>query len=267
MTDSASKLPQIQVEHVSLAPVLFRSIKPKRGKLPELSGDLLLDNVSFQVFRGDRIAIVGASGAGKTTLLRVLNRLNEPTSGVIYLNGQPYASIPVVQLRRQIVLVLQESKLLGMTVQEAIAYPLRLRGIGQQEIQQRVALWMERLHLPLEWSDRTEQQLSVGQRQLVAIARALVTNPTVLLLDEPTSALDVNRIGQLFEILNDLNQHQQTTILMVNHQLALAQQFATRMLFLQDGKVISDQQAEAIDWHQLEQHLKQAEQAHSEEWD
>lgn len=267
MTDSPSQSPHIQVEHVSLAPVLFRSVKPKiKGSL-ELSGDLLLDDVSFRVFSGDRIAVIGPSGAGKTTLLRVLNRLSEPTSGTLYLNGQPYRSIPVVQLRQQIGLVLQESKLLGMMVQDAIAYPLKLRGVPQQEIQTRVAEWMERLHIPMEWCDRTEQQLSVGQRQLVAIARALVTNPAILLLDEPTSALDVGRIQQVFEVLTHLSQQQQTSILMVNHQLDLAQQFSNRVLHLQAGKVISDNASKTVDWQLLAQSLRQAEQSQVKEWE
>ena len=265
MTHSPSALPQIRLEQVSLTPTLYRSIQVKRGDLPEMNHYLLQD-VSFELFAGDRLAIVGASGAGKTTLLRVLNRLSEPTSGQLYLNGQPYSTIPVVKLRQQVVSVLQESKLLGMTVQEAIAYPLRLRGIPAQEIAARVAAWTERLRIPLDWSDRTEHQLSVGQRQLVAIARALVTEPPVLLLDEPTSALDVGRVQHLFDVLMDLNQHQQVTIVMVNHQLDLAQRFCDRMLYLHQGKVMADQAASNVDWSELEQHLKMTEQTQTEEW-
>ncbi|MDX2241174.1 MAG: ATP-binding cassette domain-containing protein [Leptolyngbyaceae cyanobacterium bins.302] len=265
MTHS-SDLPQIRAEEICFAPNLFRSIKLKGKELPLLDANLLLQDVSFDVFAGDRIALVGASGAGKTTLLRLLNRLSEPTAGRLYLNGRPYAALPPMQLRQQVVMMLQESKLLGMTVQEAIAYPLQLRGMDKQAIQQRVGDWMERLRVPLEWRDRTEQQLSVGQRQLVAIARALITEPAILLLDEPTSALDAGRTQQVFETLIELNQQQQTTILMVNHQLEQAQQLATRVLHLHQGKLVGDEAAITVDWARLGHSLKTAEQEQAAEW-
>lgn len=266
MTHS-SPLPQIQAKHISLAPNLFRSIKLKRKDLPPVDGNLLLQDVSFEVSPGDRIAVVGASGAGKTTLLRLLNRLNEPTTGMFYLNGQAYAQIPPVQLRQQVMLMLQESKLLGLPVQETIAYPLHLRGMAKKEIQQRVGEWMDRLRIPTEWHDRTEQQLSVGQRQLVAIARALAAQPPILLLDEPTSALDVGRIQQVMETLMNLNQHDQTTILMVSHQLELAEQLATRVLHLEQGKLVGDEPAISVDWAALKRRLKVVEQEQAEEWE
>ncbi|MDX2231141.1 MAG: ATP-binding cassette domain-containing protein [Leptolyngbyaceae cyanobacterium bins.349] len=266
MMEVAATLPQIRVQQVCLAPMLFRSMRPKQGDRAEMAGHLLLQDVSFEVFPGDRLAIVGASGAGKTTLLRILNRLSEPTTGTLFLHGNPYPTIPVVKLRQQIVYVLQESKLLGMTVQEALAYPLRLRGVPGKEIEAQVREWLERLRIPLEWRDRTEQQLSVGQRQLVAIARALVTQPPVLLLDEPTSALDVGRIQHLFEVLTDLSQRQQMTIVMVNHQLDLAQRWCDRVLYLQHGQLLADKASADMDWSQLEQHLKMTEQTQTEEW-
>jgi len=266
MTISSAQSPQLQAEGVSYAPRLFRSIKLKKNDLPETAAHLLHD-LSFEVFPGDRIALVGASGSGKTTLLRLLNRLSEPTSGKLYWQGEPYTAIPTVQLRQQIVLVLQESKLLNMTVQDAIAYPLILRGTGKKEITQRVGEWMERLRIPLEWRDRSEHQLSVGQRQLVAIARALVTEPALLLCDEPTAALDVGRVHHLLEVFNDLSQTRQTTVIMVNHQLDLAKQFATRVLRLQNGTLATNQPATATDWATLEQQLKQVEQEQASEWE
>ena len=102
----------------------------------------LLKDISFTVERSDRVAIVGTSGAGKTSLLRLLNKLSSPTSGRIYLDNQEYDKIPVIQLRKEVTLVLQDSKLLGMSVVEAIAYPLKLRGIKAAEIQQRCEYWI-----------------------------------------------------------------------------------------------------------------------------
>ena len=227
----------------------------------------LLKNISFEVPAGDRIAIIGPSGAGKTSLLRLLNRLREPIAGSIYLENQDYRQIPVIQLRQQVTLVPQESKLLGMTVQEALAYPLVLRGLPRAEIQQRLSYWLEQLHIPEDWLGRTEVQLSVGQRQLVAIARALVIQPKILLLDEPTSALDAGRASYLVQVLTQLASSSQTTILMVNHQLELAQMFCTRVLYLQHGQLLQDApNSLALDWAKLRETLIQAEAQATEEW-
>ncbi len=227
----------------------------------------LLKDISFEVFRSDRIAVVGPSGAGKTSLLRLLNRLSEPTAGSVYLENQDYRQIPVIQLRQQVTLVLQESKLLGMTVQEALAYPLVLRGLPRSQIQQRLGYWIEQLHIPAEWLNRTELQLSVGQRQLVAIARALVIQPKILLLDEPTSALDAGRAFHLVQVLTQLASSSQTTIFMVNHQLELAQMFCTRVLHLEHGQLIQDApNSSQMDWAKLRETLIQAEDLAAEEW-
>ncbi|MDM9380923.1 ATP-binding cassette domain-containing protein [Chlorogloeopsis sp. ULAP01] len=226
----------------------------------------ILQDISFEVFEGDRIAIVGPSGAGKTHLLRLLNRLSEPTSGKIYLDNQEYNQIPVLQLRSQVILVPQESKLLGMTVKEALAYPLVLRGLPKQTIQQRVSNWIEQLHIPNDWLGRTEVQLSAGQRQLVAIARALTIQPQILLLDEPTSALDAATTSRVMHILTQQAQSHKTTILMVNHQLEIAQVFCTRLLHLVQGGLLVNQSASSVDWNKLRESLIQAEAEANEEW-
>lgn len=227
----------------------------------------LLRDVSFEISKGDRICLLGASGAGKTSLLRLLNRLSEPSAGTIYLEAQNYRSIPVIQLRQQIVLVQQESKLLGMTVKQALAYPLSLRGLDKAQIQQRILHWSDQLHLPNEWLDRTEVQLSVGQRQTVAIARALVTQPKILLLDEPTSALDAGRASQLLQVLTNLAATGETIIVMVNHQLELAQTFCQRVLYLQHGQLIQDlPNTPQFDWVGLKNNLVQTEMKAAEDW-
>jgi D-methionine transport system ATP-binding protein len=242
---------KLRLEQVSL----FAKLKTQ-GKSNQL-GYPILQEISFDAFEGECIAIVGASGAGKSYLFRLLNRLSEPTSGKMYLENQEYRQIPVLQLRSLVTLVPQESKLLGMTVKEAIAYPLILRGLPKQTIQQRVSHWIEQLQIPDEWFGRTEVQLSVGQRQLVALARALVIQPKILLLDEPTSALDASRADHLIKILNQLAQTEQTTVLMINHQLELAQKFCTRLLYLQQGRLLVDQKASDINWVNLREKLTQ----------
>lgn len=237
-----------------------------KAPIGSLEKPYLLEDLSFAIKPGDRVAVVGPSGAGKTSLLRLLNRLSEPTHGNIYLNDRDYRQIPVIQLRQQVTLVLQETKLLGMTVQQALGYPLVLRNVSSQEIQKRVNDWRERLHIPAEWLGRTELQLSVGQRQLVAIARALVGQPEVLLLDEPTSALDAGRSEALLQTLLELTRTQNTTILMVNHQLELAEKFCNRVLYLQQGKLLEDMPAAEINWDRLRQNLVAAEARQMEEW-
>ncbi len=247
---------QIRLEQVNL----FAKLKP------QLQGYPILQDISFGVFPGDRIAIVGTSGAGKTSLLRLINRLCEPTRGKIYLGNQEYSQIPTIQLRQEITLGLQESKLLGMTVGEALAYPLFLRGWSQAKIQPRINHWIEQLHIPTEWLTRTELQLSTGQRQLVAIARALVIQPQVLLLDEPTSALDAGTAANLMQVLIQLNQTHQTTILMVNNQLDLARVFCTRLLYLEQGQLLTNQTASEINWINLKKQLTESETQATQEW-
>jgi D-methionine transport system ATP-binding protein len=263
-----SQSAQIHVEQVSLASkgiaALGKTVKP--DELPP-GAYYLLQGISFEVFPGDRIAIVGPSGAGKTSLLRLLNRLNDPFQGNIYLEGKNIQQIPVLQLRKEVTMVLQESKLLDMKVQDALFYPLLLRGLPRPAIQQRVTEWLERLHIPSEWLERTEVQLSLGQRQLVAIARALVIQPKVLLLDEPTSALDAGRGTHVMNVLAELAQSRQTSILMVNHQLDMARQFCNRVIYLQKGKLLQDAPATVVNWQTLQETLVQAEIQEAQEWE
>jgi D-methionine transport system ATP-binding protein len=226
----------------------------------------ILTDISFEVFKGDRICLIGPSGAGKTSLLRLLNRLSEPTSGAIYLENQDYQKIPVIELRRQVMLVPQEPKLLGMTVREALAYPLVLQQLPKRQIEERLEIIREQLHVPADWLERTELQLSVGQRQLVGIARALVIQPKILLLDEPTSALDAGTASHVLGVLADLAVKGKMAIVMVNHQLDMAQLFCTRILYLQEGQLLQNAPVIQIDWKQLRETLVQAEAQASQEW-
>jgi D-methionine transport system ATP-binding protein len=208
------------------------------------------------------VGLIGPSGSGKTSLLRLLNRLSELTTGAIYLQGQEIRQINVLTLRQQVMLVPQEPKLLGMTVQAALAYPLVLRGVSQSIIQQRLQHWMQQLGMTDDWLQRGELQLSVGQRQLVSIGRALMTEPQILLLDEPTSALDLGRIEQLMQVLVKSEQ----TLIIATHQLELVQRFCDRLLWLEEGELVQNLEVAGVDWDKLRETFKRQEQATASEW-
>jgi D-methionine transport system ATP-binding protein len=250
---------KLKLEQVNLFAKL-KTLKSNQQGYP------ILQDISFEVTKGEFIAIIGLTGAGKTSLLRLINRLDEPSSGKIYLENQEYRQIPILELRANVTLVAQESKLLGMTVTQALAYPLVLRGLAKQTIQQRVSYWIEQLHIPNDWLGKTEVQLSAGQRQLIALARALVIQPKILLLDEPTSSLDIGTAERLMQVLTQLTQNHQTTILMVNHQLELAQMSCTRLLHLHQGRLLANQKALSVDWVNLRSCLTQAQTQADEEW-
>lgn len=222
----------------------------------------ILKDIAFQIKKRDRVAVLGTSGSGKTSLLRLLNRLSEPTTGNLFFAGTPYEKLSVISLRQQVVLVPQEPKLLGMTVGETLAYPLTLQNLSKADINHRIATYCDRLQIPESWYDKTELQLSLGQRQLVTIARGLIMEPQVLLLDEPTSALDIATATRVINVLKE----QETTILMVNHQLELAEQFCDRVLYLQEGTLIYDRSNINLDWQQLKQEIIETEQKIEQEW-
>lgn len=222
-----------------------------------IGSDFLLQDISFEIQPGEKVGIVGASGAGKTSLLRLLNRLVSPTNGKIYIRGALAENITPVQLRREIVLSTQEPKLMGMRAREALNYPLRLQRLADAEIQTRIDTWTNLLRIPAEWLNKTELQLSLGQRQLVAIARALMMQPQVILLDEPTSALDVGRANHLLTVLDELNQSQNLTVVIVNHQLKSIEDFCDRLLFLDRGILAEDVLATESNWQRITQKIVQ----------
>jgi D-methionine transport system ATP-binding protein len=207
----------------------------------------ILDDISFTTKPCSKVGVVGASGAGKTTLLRLLNRLAEPDSGQIFWGGKPLSQYAAPLLRQQIMLVPQEPRLLGMTVEQAIAYPLRLQRLSPAQIEQRTQLWQRRLSVPDEWRSRQELELSVGQRQWVSIVRALTAQPRILLLDEPTSALDSGRIEQLAHGIKQLD----CSVFVVSHQLSLIEKTCDHVLWLEQGRLRQDCSALEMDWQSV----------------
>ena len=223
---------------------------------------LLLDNISFAIAPKARLAILGPSGAGKTSLLRLINRLSEPTSGQITYRHKPLSQYSVVELRRQIGLVMQDSKLLGQSVEDTLCYPARLRGVGAASARRTLQPWLERLKIPQDWLGRQAVELSVGQRQRIAIARTLATEPDIILLDEPTAAQDMGYAHHLLAYLS--SRDNPSTVVMVNHQLELVAEWATHMLYLNQGKLVSYQPVSQVDWLSLKQSITDAQ--HDDDW-
>ena len=207
------------------------------------------------------------TGAGKSTLLRLLNRLSEPTSGEIVLNGADYQSISPVVLRQQVMLVSQQPQLLGMNVREALAYPLQLQSLDLAEIKQRVLTVTEQFEIPTDWFDRNQSQLSVGQKQIISIARGIITQPQVLLLDEPIASLDAITAERVLATIESICRSQKIGVIVVNHQLELAAQFSDRLLYLHDGKLLIDKLIATVDWQDLQQQIHESEARLTAEWD
>lgn len=253
MTHSSPPIPQISFDRVSL-------------KAP-LGPRYLLKDISFRLMEGDRLALIGASGSGKTSLLRLMNRLIDPSEGDIFYGDRALKTYPVVELRQSMPVVFQEPRLLGMSVRDAIAYPLTLRKLKPEVIKQRLEKWLERLRIPDEWLTRTDVQLSVGQKQMVAIARALISEPSLLILDEPTSALDVGRRSHLTETLIHYSQTTTCTMVMVSHDLEIAQAFSTKLLHLTNGHISQYSATQDVDWIELKETLIQTQQAEQGDWD
>ena len=233
---------------------------------PNFTRPLLID-ISFSLGAGECITLTGITGAGKSTLLRLLNRLSEPTSGEIVLNGADYRSISPAALRQQVMLVSQQPQLLGMNVREALAYPLQLQSLDLAEIKQRVLTVTEQFEIPTDWFDRNQSQLSVGQKQIISIARGIITQPQVLLLDEPIASLDAITAERVLVTINSICRSQKIGVIVVNHQLELAAQFSDRLLYLHDGKLLIDQLIGSIDWQDLQQQIRESEDRLTAEWD
>ncbi len=217
----------------------------------------LLTDISVAIAKGSKTALIGATGSGKTTFLRLLNRLVDPSAGQIRLNGKNIQEIPIQSLRRRVLLVPQEPSLLGMMVSEAIAYPLKLQNFTQNEIDARSQKWLDRLQLDRKLLNRAELELSLGQRQWVAIARALVMEPEILLLDEPTSALDRGLSHLLLDTLTNLTElSQPVTVVMINHQLDLVKSWCDRLICLHQGQLVQDATASLVNWQDIDDLLR-----------
>lgn len=202
-----------------------------------------LNQVSFDVQTGEFISIMGASGSGKTTLLNCISTIDTVSSGHILLDGKDITTIAekdIADFRRDYLgFVFQDFNLLDtLTLEENIALPLTISEVPSQEIDERVRQIADQLQIS-EALKKFPTQVSGGQKQRCAFARALIGNPKLIMADEPTGSLDSNSSRVLLEIMSKLNAELGTTILMVTHD-AFSASYAGRILFLKDGRVFNE---------------------------
>jgi putative ABC transport system ATP-binding protein len=198
-----------------------------------------LSNVSFSVEQGEYVAIMGESGSGKTTLLNIIASLDKPTSGEVRLHGINIVSIKDKDIsafrRSNLGFVFQDFNLLDtFSIQDNIFLPLVLSGKGYSEMNAKLQLIAAKLGIS-DILKKFPYEVSGGQKQRAAVARAVITNPKLILADEPTGALDSKATDQLLKMFNDINDDGQT-ILMVTHSTKAASH-AKRVLFIKDGEV------------------------------
>ncbi|MFN7944813.1 MAG: ABC transporter ATP-binding protein [Blastocatellia bacterium] len=203
-----------------------------------------LNHVSLHIERGERVAVMGPSGSGKSTLLNLICGLDEPTAGTISIDGVEIAALnddARTRLRREkIGMIFQTFNLLAtLTATENVALPLRLNGAAKAAAEQRATAMLSRVGLGSRASHKPDQ-MSGGERQRIAIARALIFEPPLLLADEPTGNLDSHTGEEILSLLDDLHREFNTTILMVTHNEEAAAH-CTRIIRLRDGSVVKDE--------------------------
>ncbi len=202
-----------------------------------------IDNISFCVAEGEFVAIMGSSGSGKTTLLNVISTIDKVTSGHIYVEGEDITKLKGNELntfrRDKLGFIFQDFNLLDtLTAYENIALALSIKNVNYKEIDERIKKVASDLSIK-HVLKKYPYQMSGGERQRVAAARAIITNPSLILADEPTGALDSKSSKMLLEKFTYLNQKLKATILMVTHD-AFTASYATRVIFIKDGKIFNE---------------------------
>ena len=202
-----------------------------------------LKNINLTIEKGDIFGVIGFSGAGKSTLIRMVNLLEKPTSGQILVDGQDFSKLSEKELRqakKNIGMIFQQFNLLGSkTVFDNVAMPLKLSKTPKSVIAERVHELLNFVGLS-DKANSYPNQLSGGQKQRVGIARALATNPSILLCDEPTSALDPQTTTSILQLLKRVNQKYNVTILIITHEMEVIKQICDRVAVMQDGEIIEE---------------------------
>jgi putative ABC transport system ATP-binding protein len=197
----------------------------------------ILSDISFEIQAGERVAVFGPSGAGKSSLIRLINRLDEPTSGRIWVNGEDYREIPPRRLRRRIGMVMQSPNLFPGTVADNLRFGPATHGETLSGDEIRALLSGVDL---AGYEKRDVSNLSGGEAQRVNLARTLANKPEALLLDEPTSALDQAAKSEVEETIKSIIKSQHMTFILVTHDQAQVERLAERVLLLEGGHLVAD---------------------------
>ncbi len=221
-----------------------------------------VDDVSFQLRSGETLGIVGESGSGKSTLAKMLTRLTDISSGTLKVEEKDITSLKRRELREMygtMQMVFQDPvssfdprKTLGYGIGES----LRNRGMKKTEVDERVKQALEQCGLSREFADRYPHEVSGGQCQRAAIARALIVEPKILICDEATSALDVTIQKQIMELLQELKEKRGLSFIFICHNLALVQEFCDRVLVLYDGKNVEEGTTDKVILHPQNEYTK-----------
>lgn len=221
-----------------------------------------VDDVSFELKQGECLGIVGESGSGKSTIAKMLTHLESITDGKVILKGKDITNIKGKELReiyRDIQMVFQmpmESFDPRCTLGDGIGESLRNMGISRTETRRKVEELLERCGLEKEYADRYPHQVSGGQCQRAAIARALAVNPSILICDEATSALDVTVQKRVIDLLQNLQENKNLSYVFICHNLALVQQFCDRVIVMKDGRVVEEGTPDKVIQNPKEEYTK-----------
>ena len=205
-------------------------------------GTKALQGVSMQIEDGEFVFLVGPSGSGKSTIIKLITGELKPTSGSVHVNGYSLERIrkrEIPYLRRTVGVVFQDFRLIHTkTVYDNVAFAMRVVGARAKEIRERVPYVLELVGLDTK-SRRHPGELSGGEQQRLAIARALVNNPSMIIADEPTGNLDPHRSLEIMTLLQEIN-NLGTTVLVVTHEMELVERFAKRVIAIDEGQIMSD---------------------------
>lgn len=219
-------------------------LKSISKSFPSEAGEIdALKNVSLTIEDGDIYGIIGMSGAGKSTLVRCINLLERPDSGEVIVNGQSLCDMSPAKLRlarRKITMIFQHFNLLMQrSCLRNICFPMEISGVSKKDAEKRAMELLELVGLP-DKANAYPSQLSGGQQQRIAIARALATDPDVLLCDEATSALDPKTTRQILELIRDINAKLGITVVIITHQMSVVKEICNHVAILDEGKVAEE---------------------------
>ena len=243
--------PILKVNHL-------KKVFHQRGKRDALA----VENISFSLQPGEILGIVGESGSGKSTVAKLITRLADPTEGEIILDGQDITHLKGTALKDaygKLQMVFQNP--VGSfdprrTLGDGIGESLRNKGMSKVERRKKAAELLEQCGLDASYADRYPHQVSGGQCQRAAIARALAVDPKVLICDEATSALDVTVQKRVIQLLQTLKENKNLSYVFICHNLALVQEFCDRVLVMKDGKVVEEGIPDEVIWNPKEEYTK-----------